>query len=87
MADWDADDFEPDTAAPTAGVATIPSDKWDGEDEEDDIKVLHCFDHTRAWNGLEMFREYYNKVDRVFRMPGMPSQTKTTPRSPRSPSQ
>ena len=41
MADWDADDFEPDTATPTAGVATIPSDKWDGEDEEDDIKVMH----------------------------------------------
>jgi len=38
MADWDADDFEPDTATPTAGVTTIPSDKWDGEDEEDDIK-------------------------------------------------
>ena len=37
MADWDADDFEPDTA--TAPVATMPSDKWDGEDEEDDIKV------------------------------------------------
>jgi len=34
MADWDADDFEPDTAT----VTTRPSDKWDGEDEEDDIK-------------------------------------------------
>ena len=40
MADWDADDFEPDTATPTAAVTTIPSDKWDGEDEEDDIKVV-----------------------------------------------
>ena len=38
MADWDADDFEPDTA--TGAVATLPSDKWDGEDEEDDIKVI-----------------------------------------------
>merc|ERR1712038_803495 len=36
MADWDADDFEPDTATPA--VASMPSDKWDGEDEEDDIK-------------------------------------------------
>jgi len=36
MADWDADDFEPDTAA--AAVTTMPSDKWDGEDEDDDIK-------------------------------------------------
>merc|ERR1711997_412489 len=36
MADWDAEDFEPDTAA--ASVITLPSDKWDGEDEEDDIK-------------------------------------------------
>ena len=38
MADWDADDFEPDTAA--GAVTTLPSDKWDGEDEEDDIKVI-----------------------------------------------
>ena len=36
MADWDADDFEPDTAA---APSTLPSDKWDGEDEEDDVKV------------------------------------------------
>merc|ERR1712110_942427 len=36
MADWDADDFEPDTA--TGAVTTMPSDKWDEEDEEDDIK-------------------------------------------------
>merc|ERR1712110_1299309 len=36
MADWDADDFEPDTA--TGAVASMPSDKWDEEDEEDDIK-------------------------------------------------
>jgi len=34
MADWDADDFDPDAglAAPKA------SDKWEGEDEDDDIK-------------------------------------------------
>merc|ERR1712165_78559 len=36
MADWDADDFEPDTATPA--VVSMPSDKWDGEDEDDDIK-------------------------------------------------
>jgi len=36
MADWDADDFEPDvTAAPAVAVV---SDKWDGEDEDDDVK-------------------------------------------------
>ena len=75
MADWDADDFEPDTATPTAAVTTIPSDKWDGEDEEDDIKV------GLAWKCS------YNKVDRVIRMPGMPTQMKTTPRSPRRSSQ
>ena len=36
MADWDADDFEPEQA--TAAPAKV-SDKWDGEDEEDDVKV------------------------------------------------
>ena len=34
MADWDADDFEPgEVGAPKV------SDKWEGEDEDDDIKV------------------------------------------------
>ena len=39
MADWDADDFDPDAglAAPKA------SDKWEGEDEDDDIKVIVKF--------------------------------------------
>merc|ERR1712096_423357 len=36
MADWDADDFEPDVTP--AGGAAMPSDKWDGEDEDDDVK-------------------------------------------------
>jgi len=32
---WDADDYEP----PTAGKAkAVVNDKWDGEDEEDDVK-------------------------------------------------
>ncbi|XP_045603805.1 eukaryotic translation initiation factor 3 subunit J isoform X2 [Procambarus clarkii] len=31
--EWDADDYEPPTAAPP-----VPTDKWDGEDEEDEIK-------------------------------------------------
>ncbi|KAK8754382.1 hypothetical protein OTU49_015913 [Cherax quadricarinatus] len=31
--EWDADDFEPPKVAPA-----LPTDKWDGEDEEDDIK-------------------------------------------------
>ena len=37
MADWDADDFDPDAV----GKLSAPklTDKWDGEDEEDDIKV------------------------------------------------
>ena len=37
MADWDADDFDPDAD----GKLTAPkaTDKWDGEDEDDDIKV------------------------------------------------
>ena len=37
MADWDADDFDPDAD----GKLSAPklTDKWDGEDEEDDIKV------------------------------------------------
>jgi len=36
MADWDADDFDPDAD----GKLTAPkvTDKWDGEDEDDDIK-------------------------------------------------
>ncbi|XP_035667261.1 eukaryotic translation initiation factor 3 subunit J-like [Branchiostoma floridae] len=33
MADWDADDFEP--AAPGISAGT---DKWEGEDEDDDVK-------------------------------------------------
>jgi len=36
MADWDADDFEPDVPA-TVTVAKV-TDKWDGEDEDDDVK-------------------------------------------------
>ena len=38
MADWDADDFDPDAD----GKLSAPrvTDKWDGEDEEDDIKVF-----------------------------------------------
>ena len=37
MADWDADDFEPDVPS----TVTVPkvTDKWDGEDEDDDVKV------------------------------------------------
>ena len=36
MADWDADDFDPDAD----GKLSVPkvTDKWDGEDEDDDIK-------------------------------------------------
>jgi len=35
MADWDADDFEPEVSG--AAVPQV-SDKWDGEDEDDDVK-------------------------------------------------
>lgn len=34
MADWDADDFEPEEASAAPKV----TDKWEGEDEDDDIK-------------------------------------------------
>jgi len=36
MADWDADDFEPEVPA----TVTVPkvTDKWEGEDEDDDVK-------------------------------------------------
>merc|ERR1712170_260850 len=36
-AEWDADDFEPPKAS--AGAATGFKDKWDGEDEDDDVKA------------------------------------------------
>ena len=41
MADWDADDFEPDVPA----TVTVPkvTDKWEGEDEDDDVKVTPFF--------------------------------------------
>lgn len=38
MADWDADDFEPDTPA-AAGTVPKVTDKWDGEDEDEDCKA------------------------------------------------
>ena len=41
MADWDADDFEPDVPA-TVSVPKV-TDKWDGEDEDDDVKVKSLF--------------------------------------------
>jgi len=34
---WDADDYEPPAAADKA-KAVVANDKWDGEDEEDDVK-------------------------------------------------
>ena len=37
MADWDADDFEPE--APAAVTVAKVTDKWEGEDEDDDVKV------------------------------------------------
>ena len=38
MADWDADDFEPE--APAAVTVAKATDKWEGEDEDDDVKVI-----------------------------------------------
>ena len=38
MADWDEDDFEPEVPATVTGVPKV-TDKWDGEDEDDDVKV------------------------------------------------
>jgi len=34
MADWDAEDFEPELAP----KPVVKTDKWEGEDEDDDIK-------------------------------------------------
>ena len=39
MADWDDEEFEPEAAAPAAVGVNLASDKWDGEDEDDDVKV------------------------------------------------
>merc|ERR1719293_159678 len=36
MADWDADDFEPE--APAAVTVAKATGKWEGEDEDDDVK-------------------------------------------------
>ena len=41
MADWDADDFEPE--APAAVTVAKATDKWEGEDEDDDVKVILFF--------------------------------------------
>jgi len=38
MADWDDEEFEPEAAAPAAVGVNLASDKWDGEDEDDDVK-------------------------------------------------
>lgn len=40
MADvgWDDDDFEPTDTAAAKAAAKIATDKWDGEDEDDDVK-------------------------------------------------
>jgi hypothetical protein len=35
MESWDDENFEPPTVAPV----TINSNKWEGEDEEEDVKV------------------------------------------------
>ena len=59
MADWDADDFDPDEG----GKLSVPkaTDKWDGEDEDDDIKV---------W--MRMFTVVLRLIS-AYRMLGMPS--------------
>ncbi|XP_028291099.1 eukaryotic translation initiation factor 3 subunit J-B [Gouania willdenowi] len=36
MADWDADSFEPEE--PTKKAAVVVQDKWEGEDEEDNVR-------------------------------------------------
>jgi len=36
MADWDDDEFEPED--PNKVVAPVKNDKWEGEDEDDDVK-------------------------------------------------
>ena len=55
MADWDADDFEPDVPA-TVSVPKV-TDKWDGEDEDDDVKVKSIF--------LQFFRVESVRLDLI----------------------
>lgn len=38
MADWDDEEFEPATAAADAATGAPKTDKWEGEDEEDDVR-------------------------------------------------
>jgi len=53
MADWDADDFEPEVSG--AAVPQV-SDKWDGEDEDDDVKVrtMGEGDSFEMWTNFRM---------------------------------
>jgi len=38
MADWDDDEFEPEVPGAKGAAAVARTDKWEGEDEDDDIK-------------------------------------------------
>ncbi|XP_034536013.1 eukaryotic translation initiation factor 3 subunit J-B [Notolabrus celidotus] len=38
MADWDSENFEPDEPLKKAAAAAAVVDKWEGEDEEEDVK-------------------------------------------------
>ena len=67
MADWDADDFEPD--APT--VTAKATDKWDGEDEDDDCKV----------NMMKAFFIALMLIDDLIRMLGTPPHLRRRRRS------
>ena len=51
---WDADDYEPPAAS--GGVSVKPSDKWEGEDEDDDVKDAWDADSDEE---DEKAREYY----------------------------
>jgi len=38
MSDWDADDYDPPSAGGGSKAVAAVNDKWEGEDEEDDVK-------------------------------------------------
>ena len=55
MADWDADDFDPDAD----GKLTAPrvTDKWDGEDEDDVIKVFIDYENIVESDHGQMYTQ------------------------------
>ena len=55
----DAEDFEP--VAPAA-VAPKISDKWEGEDEEEPVKVIVCLFDV-SYTALKNYNQYFCAVE------------------------